>query len=206
MELPKESGRPKVNPNSTNSLITKWLTRNQPNSFIYNSIHSFVNAENVSIAHLLYEQRLIEHSSSPTTLPNIGGQAFAITDPNAPITFSDIYLLLTTLAKTPVKFPRAPVVPFILVSYLVEWYAVLQHRYLPWLLPRVKGDLAQLQPGLFAISNAHIIADDSRARKSPEQGGLGYSAPISTLEGVCKEVRAWNESKGAKVFAENGGC
>ncbi|KAF7597518.1 hypothetical protein BBP40_003765 [Aspergillus hancockii] len=187
-------------------VIWKYLQTQGAVSFIYNAIHSFVNAENVSIAHLLYEQRLIEHSSNPATLPDIGGQAFAVTDPNPPITFSDVYLVLTTLAKTPVKFPRAPVMPFILISYLVEWYSLLQHLYLPWLLPPVKGELALLQPGLFAISNAHVIGDDSRARKSPEQGGLGYSAPISTLEGICKEIGAWNEMVGAKVVAGNGGC
>lgn len=34
--------------------------------------------------------------------------------------------------------------------------------------------------------------DDSRARKSPEEGGLGYQPPITTLDGMCKEVIEWN--------------
>lgn len=62
---------------------------------------------------------------------------------------------------------------------------------MPW-LPKLTGDLAQLQPALFAVSTVHTIADDSRARKSPEEGGLGYRAPITTLDGMCKEVYEWN--------------
>jgi hypothetical protein len=31
-----------------------------------------------------------------------------------------------------------------------------------------------LQPPLFSLTAVHLIWDDSRARKSPEKGGLGY--------------------------------
>lgn len=171
------------------------------NSWTYPVIQSFVNAENVSIAHLLYEQRLLDHTASPTKLPNIGGQAFTVTDPNPAIAFSDLYLLMTTLAKTPIRFPRVAPVPMLLLSYLLEWYALLQHLYLPRLLPRITGDLEQLQPGLFAISDVHTFADDSRARKSPAEGGLGYVAPMTTLDGMCKQVLEWNRSAGAETVA-----
>lgn len=59
-------------------------------------------------------------------------------------------------------------------------------------LPKVSGDLAILQPALFSISDVNVIADDSRARLKPEQGGLGYSAPLTSLDGMCKEVEEWN--------------
>ncbi|GES60735.1 NAD(P)-binding protein [Aspergillus terreus] len=160
-------------------------------SWTYDVIHSFVNAENVSLAHLLYEQRLIEHTDHPDKRPNIGGQAFVVSDPNPAVAFSDVYLLLTTLSKTPVSFPRVPAIPFVLLSHLVEWYALFQHTYCPW-LPRVQGDLAQMQPALFFIANVHTFADDSRARKSPEQGGLGYAPAITTLGGMCKQLVEWN--------------
>lgn len=156
-------------------------------------IQNFVNAENVSIAHLLYEQRLIEQTPERPHLPNIGGQSFIVTDPNPAISYSDIYLLLPTLAKTPVKFPTVNPAPLFAFSYFVELYAVVQHCFLPW-LPRVTGDLAQLQPALWAVSTVHTVADDSRARKSPEEGGLGYRAPITTLDGMCKEVYEWNRN------------
>lgn len=167
-------------------------------SWTYDILHSFVNAENVSIAHLLYEQRLLEHSNDPDTLPNIGGQSFVVTDPNPAIAFSDIYLLLTTLSKTPVNFPRVPAIPFLILSHLIEWYALFQHQYCSW-LPRVTGDLVQMQPSLFSVTNVHTFADDSRARKSPEQGGLGYNPPLDTLQGMCKEVLDWNEKVQVKA-------
>ncbi|PWY76280.1 NAD(P)-binding protein [Aspergillus heteromorphus CBS 117.55] len=176
-------------------------------SWLYPIIQNFVNAENVSLAHLLYEQRLLEHAANPTSRPNCGGQAFVVTDPNPAISFADFYLLLCTLSKTPVAFPPVPAIPFLLLSYLVEWYALLQRIYLPWLLPPVSGDLAQMQPALFAISTVHVVVDDGRARRAPEEGGLGYNPPISTLYGLCKELGDWNRrhadrKSAAAVIAE----
>ncbi|KAL4896528.1 hypothetical protein BDV59DRAFT_108314 [Aspergillus ambiguus] len=183
----------------TSATVTGQYLRSGGNpSWTYDVIHSFVNAENVSLAHLLYEQRLIEHTNNPDDRPNIGGQSFVVSDPNPAVSFSDVYLLLTTLSKTPVNFPRVPAIPFFLLSYLVEWYAVFQHSYCPW-LPRVVGDLAQMQPGLFFITNVHTFADDSRARKSPEQGGLGYAPSITTLAGMCKQLVDWNKHVKATV-------
>lgn len=166
-------------------------------------LQSFVNAENVSIAHLLYEQRLLDQSQPGSTLPNIGGQSFVVTDPNPAISFDDVYTLLCTLSTTPVSFSDVPPVPLLLLSYLVEAYAFVQHKYLPWLLPKLGRDLSQMQPALFAISDVHCFAEDSRAKKAPEQGGLGYNPPITTLEGMCKELLNWNGKAEAKeVSAE----
>ncbi|KAF9892764.1 hypothetical protein FE257_001166 [Aspergillus nanangensis] len=162
-------------------------------SWTYDIIHNFVNAENVSIAHLNYEKCLIDQTKTPDQLPNIGGQAFVVTDPNPAVTFGDIYLLLSKFSKTPVNFPRVPAIPFVLLSYVIEWYALFQHMYCPW-LPRLTGDLAQLQPALFFVTNVHTLCDDSRARKSPEQGGLGYAPPITTLGGMCKQLVEWNKN------------
>jgi len=167
-------------------------------------IQSFVNAENVSIAHLLYEQRLLEQSQPGSTLPNIGGQAFVVTDPNPAISFNDVYTLLSTLSKTPVSFPTMQPALLLVFSHLVELYCVIQHKYLSWLLPRLTGDLAQMQPSLFAISDVFCFADDSRARKAPEQGGLGYKPPITTLEGMCKQLVDWNAKAEAKLVGVSG--
>lgn len=177
----------------TSATVTgQYLRSGGSPSWTYDVVHSFVNAENVSIAHLLYEQRLVEHTANPATLPNIGGQSFVITDPNPPVNFGDIYRLLSTLSKSPVNFPRVAPVPFLLLSHVLECYAILQHKYLPWLLPRITGDMAQLQPALFSISSVHTIGDDSRARKSPAQGGLGYATPLTTLDGMAKQLEEWN--------------
>ncbi|KAJ5083661.1 hypothetical protein N7456_013088 [Penicillium angulare] len=180
-----------------------YLRRGTSPTWLYNVIQSFVNAENVSIAHLLYEQRLLEQSQPGSTLPNIGGEAFVVTDPNPAISFGDLYTLLCTLSKTPVHFPKIQPVQMLVLSHILEVYSYIQFKYLPWLLPAIKGDLAQIQPSLFSISDVFAIADDSRARKSPEQGGLGYNPPLTTIEAMCKQLLDWNEKADAKkVFVE----
>lgn len=178
------------------SITGKYLRNGGSPTWTRPILQSFVNAENVSIAHLLYEQRLLEQSRPGAALPDTGGQAFVVTDPNPAIAFSDIYTLLTTLSKTPVAFPVVQPGLLLLLSYLVEFYVVVQHRFLSWILPRVTGDFEQMQPSLFAISDVFCFADDSRARKAPEMGGLGYKPPITTLEGMCKEAVEWNRKAG----------
>ncbi|KAL2866748.1 putative 3-beta hydroxysteroid dehydrogenase/isomerase family protein [Aspergillus lucknowensis] len=162
------------------------------------TIQNFVNAENVSIAHLLYEQRLIEHTKNPSGLPNIGGQAFVVTDPNPAVTFGDVFLLLLTLATTPVRFPEIPPLPMLLLLHVFEWYILLRHLYLPW-LRRPTSEMMQLEPALFAMLDPHVIIDDSRVRKPPEQGGLGYSPPLTSLDGMCRHLEHWN-----RLAAERG--
>ncbi|KUM59460.1 hypothetical protein ACN42_g7670 [Penicillium freii] len=155
-------------------------------------LQSFVHAENVSIAHLLYEQRLIQQSEPGSKLPNTGGQAFIVSDPNPAIAFDDLYTLLTTLSKTPLSFPDVPPLPLLVIAYLVEVYTFLQYKYLSWFLPRLSGDIAQLQPSVFSIINVHVFADDSRAKLAPEMGGLGYNPPLNTLDGLCRRLVDWN--------------
>lgn len=187
------------------SLTGVYLRNGGSPTWVEPIIQSFVNAENVSIAHLLYEKTLLDQSRPDSSLPDTGGQAFVVTDPNPAISFSDVYTLLTTLSKTPVSFPVIQPVLLLLFSYLVEMYVVIQHKYLYWLLPRMKGDLAQTQPSLFAISDVFCFADDARARRKPEDGGLGYDPPITTLEGMCKQLVDWNRRAEAReVGVEKG--
>ncbi|KAJ5294797.1 hypothetical protein N7508_009618, partial [Penicillium antarcticum] len=165
-------------------------------------LQSFIHAENVSLAHLLYEQRLIEQSNLTNKNPKTSGQAYVVTDPNPAIAFGDLYKLLTTLSKTPVSFPELQPAPFLLLSYIVEAYAFLRYNYLHWLLPAIPKDLEQIQPALFGILNIHVFGDDRRARLSPEDGGLGYQPVISTLDGMCRRLVDWNtlaEREGVRV-------
>lgn len=116
-------------------------------------------------------------------------------------------MLLTTLSKTPLSFPTLPPAPMLLLSYLLESYAYIQHRFLSAFLPPLSKDLNQLQPALFAVSDVHAFADDSRARLEPRLGGLGYSPPITTLHGMCKQLVDWNrraEVRGVEVSMKKG--
>ncbi|KAJ5385196.1 hypothetical protein N7517_003107 [Penicillium concentricum] len=167
-------------------------------------LQSFVHAENVSLAHLLYEQRLIQQSEPGSELPNTGGQAFIVSDPNPAISFGDLYTLLTTLSKTRVSFSEVPPAPLLVMAYFVEMYAFLQYKYLSW-LPKLSGDIAQLQPSVFSIVNVHVFADDSRAKLAPEMGGLGYNPPLNTLDGLCRRLVDWNtnaEGNGVEVVGK----
>jgi hypothetical protein len=96
---------------------------------------------------------------------------------------------------TPFEVQIIPAVPIFIISYLVEAYILLQHA-LPSpfhkLLPALPADIALLQPTLFSISCVHVIADDGHARKSIEDGGLGYRGICTTLEGMCMQIREWN--------------
>ena len=149
-----------------------------------------MSAQNVSLAHLLYEARI--HTR------DLGGKAYCVCDPGQPFRYGDLYRLLNILAHqtTPVNFPPTPALPLLLLSYLVEAYISIQRRYLPSLLPPLVGDLLVLQPALFNYSTVQIIYDDSLARKE-----LGYNPGADTLEGLCLHVREWNENVEAKLKA-----
>jgi hypothetical protein len=89
----------------------------------------------------------------------------------------------------------------LVMAYFVEIYTYLQYKYLSWILPSLSGDIGQLQPSLFSIINIHVFADDSRAKLAPELCGLGYTPPLSTLDGLCRLLVDWN-TKAEKEDAE----
>lgn len=146
--------------------------------------------------------------------PDIGGQAFNVSDPNPPIAFGDVYNVLTTLTVT-TKFRDLPVVLMLALAHIIEAYYVLRliHPTISWIFPQIKvltlsrhccfltrfimqGEMALLQPSLFSLTQIHLIFDDSRARKSPKEGGLGFKAPYTSMDGLCKLVIEWkNEGK-----------
>jgi nucleoside-diphosphate-sugar epimerase len=159
-------------------------------TWAYSVLQSFVHAENVSLAHLLYEQHLVNQSADHNLLPT-GGQSYVVSDPNPAIAFGDLYTLLTTLSSTPVAFPELQPAPFLLLAYFVEAYSFLRFRFFGF-LPMLPKNLEQMQPSLFAILDVHVFADDSRAKLAPEKGGLGYNPPLTTLQGMCRRLVDWN--------------
>ncbi|THH15246.1 hypothetical protein EW146_g5201 [Bondarzewia mesenterica] len=72
-------------------------------------------------------------------------------------------------------------------------------------MPKLNGDLINLQPSLFALTMVHLIWDDSRARLAPEKGGLGYTPLWTTLEGLCKLVDEHKKAGGRGEERSMGG-
>lgn len=159
-------------------------------------VQSFVHGANCALAHLHFEAVLIPSNSHASPQ---AGRPFCITDPNPPIYYGDLYSLLSRLATTPFKLISLPPMPFVLVSYFVEFWSLLPYRLPPWvgrLVPELRGDIKHLQPGLFSICT-HLVADyeGADARRAVGDGGLGYEGVMSTLEGMCQELVEWNREQ-----------
>lgn len=185
-------------------LCGAYLVRRTNPTWIPNILQNFVYVENCSLAHLCYEQRLNEIASGVAN-PDIGGQAFCVTDPCPPITYGDVYHALNVLSKRQTTFPILPPTAMLILSHLFEIYYLTRHYLniappplctLAGALPPLGGDLVNLQPSLFALTMVHLVWDDARARRSPADGGLGYRGLWSTLEGLCKLVDEHEKSGG----------
>ncbi|EXJ66067.1 uncharacterized protein A1O5_10681 [Cladophialophora psammophila CBS 110553] len=176
-----------------NSVVFDYLRRGGLQTWLTPFILQYVSAQNVSLAHLLYEARLLAGD-------DIGGNAYAVCDPGPPFRYSDLYRMASTLAhpSTPMRWPKVPPLPLILISYLVEGYTLLQRRYLGFLPEVTNFDLSMLQRAMFNYSTLVIIYDDSRARKE-----LGYNPGHDTLEGICLHMLEWNENVEASLKAQD---
>lgn len=186
------------------------LIRKTNPSWISTIVQSFTYVENCAEAHLCYERRLIElHGGSKN--PDIGGQAFCIADPGVTPTYGDIYTTLETLTDGVCFFPSLSPTLMLLVAHIIEFYHVTRHCLIKagWhtakLLPAIQGDIINLQPSLFALTQVHLIFDDSRARLSPEKGGLGYQGAWTTLEGIHKVYAEHKQGLGSTRRSEVGG-
>ena len=124
------------------------------------------------------------------------GRPFAVTDPNPPIRYEDLWFLLNTLSITGFRTIPLPPIPMLLVSYAIEAYCLLPVHYpiLRRILPTLDGDVKHLRPALFSVAT-HLYADNEAAARSVEDGGLGYRGVITTLEGMCQEVLEWNREQ-----------
>jgi len=174
-------------------LIDRMLKDKIHPTWISTVLQSFVYVENCSLAHLCYEQRLIELEGGGSN-PDIGGQAFCVTDAGPPCTYSDVYDAVTLLSNGGVWYIHLSPTVMLGIAHLVEWYHVTQQllsfrkSFFARFLPRITGDLIFMQPSMFALTLVHLVFDDSRARLSPDKGGLGYTGPVSTMEGTSKSV------------------
>ncbi|EIW55509.1 NAD-P-binding protein [Trametes versicolor FP-101664 SS1] len=176
-------------------LVAAYLLRKANMTWIANSLQSFCYVENCSIAHLCYEQRLIELARGDSPNPDIGGQSFAVCDAGPAPTYGEINRGLTYLSGGACTFQDLSPTAMLALATLVEGYYLARHALLrapaPFsalakLVPALSGDIVFLQPSMWALTQVHLIFDDSRARASPSLGGLGYSGRVTTLEGTCK--------------------
>ncbi|KIJ14525.1 hypothetical protein PAXINDRAFT_78955 [Paxillus involutus ATCC 200175] len=175
-------------------LCGAYLVRKYNPHWVKRILQSFIYVENCALAHLCYEQRLMELERGSSN-PDIGGQAFIVTDAGPPPTYGDVHTALTTLDNETV-FPVFPATFMLGISHIIELIcstkALLSTskssfgRIVANMIPTISGDTVNLQPSLFALTSVHLIFDDSRARLPPNQGGLGYNGPYTTLQGLCK--------------------
>ncbi|KAI6045267.1 3-beta hydroxysteroid dehydrogenase/isomerase family-domain-containing protein [Pisolithus marmoratus] len=175
-----------------------YLVRKFNPAWFKNVLQSCVYVENCALAHLCYEQRLIELEKGGAN-PDIGGQAFTVTDMGPPCTVADVCLSLSTL-DSECKFPSCSPTLMLSLAHIIEVLYVSKTllstsnsvfgRAIARILPPIGRDLIKLQPSSFAASNVHLIVDDTRARLSPSDGGLGYNGPYTTLQGICKTADA----------------
>jgi len=177
-----------------------YLVRGTNPTWVANIMQSFCYVENCALAHLCYEQRLIDLEGKKAKNPDIGGQAFLVADPGPVQTYGDVYTALETMTGGECTFPQLPPTLMLIVAYMVEAYYLARHFMVRsrWgcmkvlgerLLPPVNTDVVNLQPSLFALTSVHLIFDDSKARLPPEKGGLGYKGAWTTLEGIYKTVK-----------------
>ena len=185
-------------------LCGAYLARKNNPTWIQNMVSNFNYVENCSLAHLCYEARLLEVSNGGTN-PDISGQVFTVADPGGPLTYGDVYKVLETLDGE-TSFPSLSPTVMLLIAQILEFICLARHflsssssrllRAISCVFPNITGDIVNLQPSLFNLTQLHLIFDDSRARLAPEKGGLGYHGAFTTLEGLCKTVEEHQKAEG----------
>lgn len=200
-------------------------------SWIHNTVSSFTYAENASYAHLLYEKCLVDLENKVPTQPDIGGQAFLVTDPNPPITYGDFYNAIAVLSNHRCRFPVVPQVLMYGVALGIEtWYlgqTLVVHEVIKaleflernvakvfgrlanmlreWNWFKLKGVEINLQPAVFNLTSVNLWFDDSRAKMAREDGGLGYRAPFTSMKGLVKTGLAFEKERAEKGLLKGKG-
>lgn len=176
-------------------VVCVYLSRDSQPTWWRNSAQSFLYVENCVAAHFCYEARLVELLNGGTN-PDIGGQAFLVTDPGPAPTYGDMFTLLEAMTNGRVNFFSLSSTAMLLFGHSLEIYYSFYHRLIDggWglgrFIPALKGDVVKLQPAFWHLLAIHVIYDDSRARLAPEKGGLGYMGKWTSLEAMHKTVES----------------
>lgn len=177
----------------TDVLLGHLLRAEKNVTFSPHCIQNFVSAWNVSYAHLLFEAALLPSKGAP---PKCAGRPFVVTDAGPSPQFNDYYLAAMTLAVTPVEVAVvSPLLLYVLAHLMEAWCVML--AWFPFLtklgLSEPKGPLHSFQPAVWTPA-AHMMCVDEAARRSVADGGLGYAAVCTTMEGLCEQLRDWNRA------------
>jgi len=166
-------------------------------TWMLNVVQHMIFVENCSLAHLCYEQRLVELGHGARN-PDVGGRSFIVTDAGPPISYRDCHKVVEVLTDGNVKFQVLSPSLMLLFAHVVQTYYLATYflsqspnillRALGALLPRLSYPVVNLQPSLWNITNPHLIFDSSNARARPEAEGLGYEPLWTSLEGICQVV------------------
>ncbi|KAI6104322.1 3-beta hydroxysteroid dehydrogenase/isomerase family-domain-containing protein [Pisolithus sp. B1] len=197
-----------------NILCGAYLVRRYNPTWVKNILQSCIYVENCALGHLCYEQRLLELQKGGSN-PDIGGQAFNITDAGPPCTFGDVHHALSTL-DSDYKAPDCSFTFMLSLAHIIEGLYVSKAllsmsdsvlcRAIARIIPTIGGDLVNLQPSTFALAAVHLVFDDTRARLSPSEGGVGYNGPYTTLQSMCKTADAhFKAAKAGEKRSQVGG-
>jgi len=166
-------------------------------TWVSNVVQHFISVENCSLAHLCYEQRLVELGDGGRN-PDIGGRPFVVTDAGPPVSFGDSYRIVEVLAEGNVKFQIVSPSWMLLLAHVIQAYHLVTHflsqspnallRAAGAFLPKLSSLMVNLQPCIWNLTSVHLVADSSNARARPEAGGLGYEPLWTSLEGMCQVV------------------
>ena len=165
-------------------------------TWIPHIVQNFVNSRNVALSHLQFEAALAAAPGS--SMPRCAGRTFNVTDPGPPISFADMYLAAQSLSATRVTVtPQRPVLLFLIAHAIEAWCLLLARlpvltAWFGWAEPA--GPIHMLQPAVFNVS-IHTVIDDSAARRSVQEGGIGYRGGCDTMEGMCEELLEWNREQ-----------
>ena len=183
-------------------------------TWIPNTVQHFTSVENCSLAHLCYEQRLVELGHGGRN-PDIGGRSFIVTDAGPPIAYGDCYRAVETLAEGNLKFQVLSPSLMLLLAHVVQAYYLATHflsqspnillRAAGAFLPRLSPLVVNLQPSLWNLTSVHLIFDSSNARARPETGGLGYEPLWTSLEGICQLMLDYQSGRVVDDFHSSGG-
>ncbi|WQF84860.1 Putative 3-beta hydroxysteroid dehydrogenase/isomerase, NAD(P)-binding domain superfamily [Colletotrichum destructivum] len=166
-------------------------------------MQNWVHGGNVALAHLQYEAALLGPHAH-----RVAARPFLVTDGGPPPVFQDFYTLVHSISVTPFHVQYPPPLLLLLVAHCIEAYCLLIWRVpmLQKVLPEPQMPLSMLQPASIAGS-INAIINDSDARRRVEDGGLGYQAKCTTMEGLCMQLGAWNRwvrSGGGELSGEKG--